>query len=617
MKQALSLSRLVVRGRDELRQALREISRLRNCNLRLSHKNSSSGPDMQTSSIRQICRSSNAFTPSIALRQYFIPSTPAVRSCQRLLSSTSQIVESNKPEPVENESSRSFTRGAEQDVAPSPKTTNLRTPTLRDAYNKQVPSRTPARPRRKKPRVTRPRSSSLGPKQNYTSLKAQDAIHNLEDYTGVVVEPASFAPAQPGAMVQETNDTNLPWCLHHDGPSLRGHERYLLRTHYKLGWDTYWSNRLSSEIDKFYDYATPSRSESLARRHLVKQIQSHTREISPNIMLEVFGSEKTGLSLATSDIDLRLVTPEIAAETKGSLRHPSKKQRNELFDYLYKLEGLLNMKKNYILCVIRYSRYPLISLQDRASGVDVQIVLSNDSTASEAAASKYLKEYPYLAKVYTVVKSMFDIRGLSDVFRGGFGGYPLFMMVVASLQLNPPAKADAAHGLLSFLDFWGTFDTAQNGISIDPPELLTKDETIVKRDETKALFEVCLLLEIKFFQLTIFQKGKLKQKPLFLLTLRDPADPTNDIGAKGVCIRHVQATCRHLFQLLQRSLDAPGVENLLKPVVGPVFDINMRRRAKLAEQGQHVLEQVQVSLAAKARQLRESEKKSATDRASE
>jgi non-canonical poly(A) RNA polymerase PAPD5/7 len=251
---------------------------------------------------------------------------------------------------------------------------------------------------------------------------------------------------------------------------------------------------LSSEIAKFHIYATPSRPEGLARKHAVEQIQSHVRELVPNFILEVFGSERTGLSLATSDIDLRLVTPEIAVDTQGSLRPPPRQQRLELVDKLYKLRNHLQRKNQYFLCAIRYSRYPLLSFQDRASGLDVQIVLSNDTSSARAAVSKYLKEYSYLAEVYTVVKSMFDIRGLSDVFRGGFGGYSIFMMVVASLQLNAPIKADAAHGLLSFLQFWSTFDTTQKGISVEPSELFDKDETVVMGGRAKSLLEVCSLL---------------------------------------------------------------------------------------------------------------------------
>jgi hypothetical protein len=79
----------------------------------------------------------------------------------------------------------------------------------------------------------------------------------------------------------------------------------------------------------------------------------------------------------------------------------------------------------------------------------------------------------------------------------------------------------------------------------------------------------------------------------------------------------VQATCKHLLHTLQSNLDAPNVQTLLKEIVGPVYDLHMKRREKLETQGKNVLSQVQTSLAAKAREIREMEKELETEKASE
>lgn len=211
----------------------------------------------------------------------------------------------------------------------------------------------------------------------------------------------------------------------------------------------------------------------------------------PDDVLEIFGSERTGLSLAMSDIDLRLMSKEAASDTQKNPLPPSRTERYRLLKKLYTLQGSLQEKKDYMLVALRHARYPLISLQDRATGLDVQIVLSNDTSVSRAAMSQYLQEYPYLHELYTVIKTMFDVRVLSDVYHGGFGSYSIFMMIVASLRLSPPEQANAAGGLLNFLKFWGSFDTCSHGVSIEPPMLLDKEAEPVLSDRVKAKIQVC------------------------------------------------------------------------------------------------------------------------------
>lgn len=128
---------------------------------------------------------------------------------------------------------------------------------------------------------------------------------------------------------------------------------------------------------------------------------------------------------------------------------------------------------------MRWARYPLISLQDRASGLDIQIVLSNDTALSRQFMQRYMEEYSYLAQLYSVIKATLDVRGLSDVFRGGIGSYSLFMMIVASLKHHPHPRNDAAGALVYFLRFWGSFKADVHGLSIEPPEFLAKTNPIM------------------------------------------------------------------------------------------------------------------------------------------
>jgi non-canonical poly(A) RNA polymerase PAPD5/7 len=251
---------------------------------------------------------------------------------------------------------------------------------------------------------------------------------------------------------------------------------------------------LNIEIERFYEYTKPNRYESIARKHVIEQVREHVRTGLSDYVVEVFGSERTGIALATSDIDFRLVRQSRLTDPATANLPPTPGERKQAFQALHRLlySTIQKHKDTYLLATLRHARYPLISAQDRESGLDLQIVLSNDTSVSRNIMQGYMDEYPYLRQLYYVVKTMFDVRGLSDVFRGGFGSYSLFMMVVASLKHAPHPRDDAAGGLINFLRFWRDFDTRKRGISIEPAFLFDKAEHQVVTDKVKQKIEVGL-----------------------------------------------------------------------------------------------------------------------------
>lgn len=96
-----------------------------------------------------------------------------------------------------------------------------------------------------------------------------------------------------------------------------------------------------------------------------------------------------------------------------------------------------------------------------------------------------------------------------------------------------------------------------------------------------------------------------KEKPLpnYMLSLRDPADETNDLGRKGISIKHVQATLRHLDHTLASDMMKNTKPSLLAPLVGDVFSMHKKRRNKLVYQGGNVLD----SFAHTAKSIRDEE----------
>lgn len=250
-------------------------------------------------------------------------------------------------------------------------------------------------------------------------------------------------------------------------------------------------HRLEAEIERFYAYSKPHHAEILTRRHVIEQVRDHVRKVLPAHVLEVYGSEQTGLAFPTSDIDFRLCTMEQFENPREPPLPPTPAERRRLLQSLLKLyPGNRSWHKAYMLARLLYARYPLLSLQDRQSGLVIQIVLSNDTSLSREIMQGYMEEYPYLRQLYFVVKTMFDVRVLSDVFRGGFGSYPIFMMLVASIKHMPHPRNDAAGALINFLKFYGNFNTKEQGISIRPPHIFDKTSEVVMHDKAKAGLEV-------------------------------------------------------------------------------------------------------------------------------
>ncbi|CAI6334940.1 unnamed protein product [Periconia digitata] len=350
--------------------------------------------------------------------------------------------------------------------------------------------------------------------------------------------------------------------------------------------------KLSSQISKFYQYSRPDTREAVARKNLIAQVRTHAQSSLPNHRLEVFGSERTGLALPLSDIDLRLVTLEELEAPRGSFP-PDPLDKLELVKLLEKLKQRVSNNPAYFKTEIRYARYPLLHTVDRETGLPIQIVCSNDSSRSRAIMQQYLNEFPYLREVFVLVKTSLDVRGLSEVYLGGLGSYSVFMMIVAALKhtkLLSTQHDDAASSLLRFLDFWAKVDLKE-GIAIEPPIRFNKKQVLVLTKENKALKKT----------------DRKKRQPPWMLCLQDPADETNDLGGKAYCIKHVIESIKQMNAQINDLLAGEPVANLLGCMVGDFQTRQYMMRKRLRARGAKIMQDSEGLLAAakKSRRPRE------------
>ncbi|KAF2631421.1 hypothetical protein BU25DRAFT_407073 [Macroventuria anomochaeta] len=493
---------------------------------------------------RPICRAHNTFSPSIALWQHFVAPNQHFPQRQLKSSFTTEVTQSRDDENVNSNG---------EDLAAQLKAASERTAVFKKVRTekgnyslnwKLYPKYRDNGEQKERTSLGKPRGRRQQDAERLL-IKAYNAYDAAQDYEGVVVQPI-----QTGVPVRESN---FPW-VPRNRESIKSAEE-----------------RLELEIQAFHKYIRPNHAESIARKHVIEQVRQHVREILPGYVLEVFGSERTGIAFAGSDIDLRLVPQNVMSDTARSKLPPSPEERSRRRGDLRRLHQILMMKHktDYLLPKIRWARYPLISLQDRASGLDIQVVLSNDTSVSREFMQRYMEEYTYLPQLYSVIKAILDVRGLSDVFRGGIGSYSLFMMIVASLKHRPHPRNDASGALLYFLRFWGTFKAEEHGISVEPAELFAKSEQVVMHDKVMEHIE----------------EGKTAPLPPWMLTLRDPADETNDLGRKAIAWKHVQKTYRNLAERLRIDMAQNTRPSLLAWYVGPIYTLQQAHRKKLTEYG--------------------------------
>jgi non-canonical poly(A) RNA polymerase PAPD5/7 len=227
---------------------------------------------------------------------------------------------------------------------------------------------------------------------------------------------------------------------------------------------------LDAEIRAFFDFCRPTPAEQASRKAVLEQTQALIQQAIKDVLTEPMGSYRSGMAMTTSDLDIRLYSAPEEDGTDGT-QAPRHKVRKGLNNKLNQLCHLLRGKRDqeYRLIQFRHARYPLVTAQHAPSGLDIQIVASNDTSEQREIMKRYLDEEPDLFPLYTVIKTMLDVRGLCDVYRGGLGSYSLFMMIVASLKLHEKSPTKSiGDKLLDFLRFYETFDLYKDAIAVEP-----------------------------------------------------------------------------------------------------------------------------------------------------
>ncbi|KAI5196260.1 hypothetical protein E4T39_07871 [Aureobasidium subglaciale] len=355
---------------------------------------------------------------------------------------------------------------------------------------------------------------------------------------------------------------------------------------------------LDLEVRLFAEWMKPTPSEKAARRKVAGTLIDLIKQETPELVAEPFGSQVTGLTMPSSDVDVRIVdptfvwrrdstTPTDRAATHGAtagltiperqaIKHATHTKgavakKEHMNRYLRKIQTALADHEDFGDIQFQDAHFPLIKAIHKPTGLRVQVVSTGSSRKSQQAIKKYLVEFPHLKALFMVLKTALNLRKMSDPWNGGFGSYTLFMMCVAGLRYGASQRGEGYEGpgrisdnLIHILTFWSKFNTNLHVITLEPTKIYPKrvkpsPEDIEARKTDKSVWARLRLAQPNAY------------RP-YMLKLQDPADPYNNLGRSALAIKDLQKTFQQILLDLVRDLEDPRRKEdttpLLKRIVG-------------------------------------------------
>lgn len=537
---------------------------------------------------RSACKAGNAYNPILALRSAFGSSarcldehdyTPSISETSRI--APRRVISSGIARPgstgAEQSSAiwRADTRGNQHDPKQEPVsskngTQELATRRSGKIANAHLPPKFTSHLSWKR-HMAKIREES--PRVQHTRWRPDNESHlsqmkSFMDYAPMVVqpEPSRLNPPLP-----------TPWTSTNE---------YAGRSHTV-------NYCLTSDINRFAEYIRPTIAEQRARSAVVEETLEFIRTaLDPATTgAELFGSEKSGIALPFSDIDIRLYDVKF-----------SDASHSRLFPRLQRLQKAMFDSDKFMLATIRNATHPILNCHHRESGIDVQIVAGDSSFSQQEVVKKYVRQIPQLREVYYVVRTVLSMRGLVDVYSGGMGSYGTFVMVLAILlrrtkTMKSGNEVTSGSQLIAFLDSFCNLDTHRYGLAAHPRTLFKKHEPSADMLKEFSALAAKRGDPIRAGQWVLCAKRRFQP---YLLCLQDPANPMNDLGKKSHAIKHIHATLAYLRQSLlgrclalkqYKSSRANGQrepEPLLLPLVGRCHEVYYERRSKLEAFGKRL-----------------------------
>ncbi|KAK1233190.1 hypothetical protein PQX77_003666 [Marasmius sp. AFHP31] len=293
---------------------------------------------------------------------------------------------------------------------------------------------------------------------------------------------------------------------------------------------------LHTEVEAFTKYISPSPVEDEIRSLLVDMITSAIKSRYSDAQVYPFGSYATKLYLPSGDIDL-----VVLSETMAQQMFHNKQQVLRLIADTMRRKGIADniqivakAKVPIVKFVARHGLIPVDISINQPNGVGGAKIINGFLHDMHVGASQSPGGGMALRSLVLITKMFLSQRGMNEVYTGGLGSYSIVCLVISFLQMHPKIRRgeidpDRNLGVLlvEFFELYGKYFNYQNtGISIRGGGTYYG-----KR-----------------------QRGWYVEWKTGLLSVEDPADPTNDISSGSYNFPKVKATFAGAFEILRTTL---------------------------------------------------------------
>ncbi|KAJ3192560.1 hypothetical protein HK101_006327, partial [Irineochytrium annulatum] len=182
------------------------------------------------------------------------------------------------------------------------------------------------------------------------------------------------------------------------------------------------------------------------------------------------------------------------------------------------------------LQVIRHARVPILKFRDVETGIDVDVSYTTNRNPGSVRAVRFVRDLmlalPGMRELVLVLKQFLVVRGLSEVFTGGVGGYACSLWIACHLAMQgggggchrrKPMTQDLGELWTSFCRVFGTsWNYHDKGLTLTL--VGGTGGTVAVREVDKA------------------REGFLIHERPHLLCILDPLDPSADVtrGSTGI-----------------------------------------------------------------------------------
>ena len=365
---------------------------------------------------------------------------------------------------------------------------------------------------------------------------------------------------------------------------------------------------LHNEIVEFAQLMEPRPEEVRQREELVRMVRELAEQTfgkgRERCTVQVFGSQATGLFLPTSDIDLVLLIPEVAAsagangasasagggggggdDDEQEAENQKAKEMREMEEWDATTASSSSrsplvvlgeaLRRHWIddlsyLEIIENTRIPIVKFTHAPTNLSVDICL-NQETGTKAAelVRRFGDAMPPLRPLTFVLKYFMAARGLNEPYTGGVGSFLLQMMIVSFLQHREREEFHASGSdsilnlgalLLEFFELYGIdFNYVTTGISIRNDGSYFPKGAKNRREH--------------FWQ---------PARP-FSLALENPFETEMDVGKSSFRIQLVQRSFEVAFRVLLSHVSEPALPSRLGSILASILlpTDEMRTRAFL------------------------------------